>query len=152
MIVSTGAQVVHAYLKAQAILQNTSPTQSWWGTIGKKATDPANHIVVYSPPGITEGRARGDYVVKDAVHILVRGSTYPTGMARMKAILTALAQVGKNGAAPVIVTVGSGGSAEDVLFLGFALRGAAGHIGQETDGVRELFSMNGTVTLQEPES
>ena len=148
MIEVTGAEVVYEYLKAQGMLQETNNLNPWWGTVGKKSAQPANHVVVYGPPGVSDGRIRtGEFIVHPGIQILVRGSTFPVARRRMRQILGKLQEVKMTP-----ITVGTGASAVNVIFVSFHLTGDVGHIGQETDGVRELFTMNGTVTIQEPES
>lgn len=143
MIHATAAEVLHQYLTDQGLIQNTNQASNWWAVVGKKVTSPTNAVFLYDTTGVIDGRTRDGHIVHHGVQVMLRAQPYRTGQSKIKTILEVLQTVQN-----VEVTV----AGEPVIFCAFHLSSAINHLGQETDKVAELFSLNGTVTLQEPSS
>ena len=142
MIQASPAQVVHAFLKAQGAVQNTNQKADWWAVIGKRVTEPDNAVFVYDTTGIKDGKLMtGDQIVHHGIQVVVRGFPYTKAYTKAQDVIRLL-----SAAARVAVVVG----AETVTLCSFTLTSPVMHLGQENDQVREMFSLNGTVTLQEP--
>jgi autotransporter adhesin len=137
----SGAQVVAAYLQSLGLVQSSSQSEDWWVTVGAKTTQPAEAVAVYDTAGVKDGRLMetGEEIVHPGVQVLVRSGGYTRGWRKVVAIQNALSLALNN---EVVVGL------EAVTLVAFSLTSPPSHVGQEQDQPRQLFTMNGTLTLR----
>lgn len=145
-MIASPAQVIVKFLVDMGLAQNGNPSGDWRiNTYKMPPTPPDRRITVYNTSPIIEQKLmRDELLIKHyGIMIMIRCEEDPQpGQVKAYAIEDALISDTRE----AIVVIGL----ESFTIKNFTVTTGMTPIGQEKDGVRQLFTINGTVTFANP--
>lgn len=132
-------------LKAMGVVTRPVDNGVWPCSVTNLPDSPENAIGAYDTTAITEGRSMrgGDYCVHPGFQFKVRATNHSDGWTKVQELRDALRSI-------VRQSVTFGGYTYKILAV--SIKGHPLRLGKEPDKMRYNFTINGTMTLDEPQA